>query len=187
MEQYSLVLFKPDITKNYQVFYLVYKELQEFCESNGLTIVKQRKLIPTETMIWQHYMPDIKKLSDFGKIVRQNLKRAGTESKMSDEELGRQITIRNVRALTSGTVVALKIKGNNVVSLLRTLIGPTDPGIARISAPNSLRARYCPKSLGETEFPENGLHASSSDEEACRELPIWFWFMFSPNYKCSWG
>ena len=65
----------------------------------------------------------------------------------------------------SGPSVQLVLEGKDAVSVVRTLIGATNP---REAAPGSVRGE-----LG-TGLPQNLIHASDSEESAKREISIFF-------------
>lgn len=70
-----------------------------------------------------------------------------------------------VRFVTSGRVVVVRCSGKSAVSVVRTLIGATDPVEA---APGTIRGDYG------LEIGENLVHGSDSLESAERELGIFF-------------
>ena len=67
--------------------------------------------------------------------------------------------------ITSGRVVAMEWAGEDVVSVVRTIVGATDP---KQAAPGTIRGDY---GLAVT---QNLVHASDSPESAERELAIFF-------------
>jgi nucleoside-diphosphate kinase len=70
-----------------------------------------------------------------------------------------------VSFITSGRVVAARIEGERAVSVLRTMMGPTDPAVA---LPGTIRGDYG------TIITENLVHGSDSPESAERELKLFF-------------
>jgi nucleoside-diphosphate kinase len=72
---------------------------------------------------------------------------------------------RNIEHVTSGLSMIIVIDGELAVERLRDLVGSTDPNKAR---PGTLRALY-----GKG-MPNNAVHASSSADEAAREIAIFF-------------
>jgi len=67
--------------------------------------------------------------------------------------------------ITSGPVVVMAVRGRKAIAAVRNLIGSTDP----ISAsPGTIRGDFG------LEVQENVVHASSSPEDATRELAIFF-------------
>lgn len=69
-----------------------------------------------------------------------------------------------VQYLTRGPIRILVLKGKNAVPKLRSLIGPTNPDLARQSFPKSVRALYG------ANIQENVIHASDSEQSAKREI-----------------
>ncbi len=67
--------------------------------------------------------------------------------------------------ITSGDVVVARLTGRSAVSVLRTLMGATDPAK---SAPGTIRGDYG------LEIAENLVHGSDSLESAGRELALFF-------------
>jgi nucleoside-diphosphate kinase len=67
--------------------------------------------------------------------------------------------------ITSGDVVVARVTGERAVSVLRTLMGPTDPADA---SPGTIRGDYGVR------ITENLVHGSDSPESAKRELDLFF-------------
>jgi len=67
--------------------------------------------------------------------------------------------------ITSGPVVVAKVEGEDAVTVVRELMGPTDPADA---PPGTIRGDY-----GEV-ITENLVHGSDSPESAKRELDLFF-------------
>ncbi|KAJ3033116.1 Thioredoxin domain-containing protein 3 [Rhizophlyctis rosea] len=66
--------------------------------------------------------------------------------------------------ISSGPILAMILKGDNVVRMWREMIGPTDPAEAREKFPMSIRALYG------TDTVRNAVHGADSPEEALREI-----------------
>jgi nucleoside-diphosphate kinase len=67
--------------------------------------------------------------------------------------------------ITSGPVIVARLEGEQAVSVLRTLMGPTDPASA---PPGTIRGDFG------TIITENLVHGSDSAESAERELKLFF-------------
>ena len=67
--------------------------------------------------------------------------------------------------MTSGPLVALVLSGDDVIEVVRSMIGSTD---GRKAAAGTIRGDF---SLSNR---ENLVHASDSPESAARELALWF-------------
>lgn len=70
-----------------------------------------------------------------------------------------------VTFLTSGPVVALRVEGEDVVTVSRMMIGKTKPMEA---LPGTIRGDFA------NTMSENVIHGSDSVESAERELGLWF-------------
>jgi len=67
--------------------------------------------------------------------------------------------------ITSGPVVAMAVEGRSVISMVRTMVGKTDPQEA---SPGTIRGDYG------IDIGRNIVHAADSEESAERELDIFF-------------
>lgn len=67
--------------------------------------------------------------------------------------------------ITSAPVVAMVWEGDNCVTLVRKIVGATNPAD---STPGTIRGDFC----AHTNF--NVIHASDSDESAAREIGLFF-------------
>jgi nucleoside-diphosphate kinase len=70
-----------------------------------------------------------------------------------------------VEFITGGPVVVAKVTGREAVSVVRTLMGATDPAA---SGPGTIRGDFG------TEITENLVHGSDSPSSAKRELALFF-------------
>lgn len=115
---------------------LVGKILSMF-EKKGINICDIKMIRPIQTHIDKHYEKFLKE--DF--------------------------FTRLVKYMTSGNVIVCVLKGYNVVSAVRKMIGATDPSKAD---PESIRGKYA------SSYQENLIHASDTTDEFNREYIIWF-------------
>ncbi|WP_346354216.1 nucleoside-diphosphate kinase [Azotosporobacter soli] len=70
-----------------------------------------------------------------------------------------------VAFITSGPLAALVVEGDNVVQLMRSIMGATDPAKA---APGTIRSDYA------TSVRYNVIHGSDSLDSAKREIALFF-------------
>jgi len=77
-----------------------------------------------------------------------------------------------IEFVTSGPVVAMIVEGEEAVSVMRTLIGPTD---GRKAPPGTIRGDFA------LSVQENIIHAADSIESAEREM----WIVFSKDEVVS--
>lgn len=70
-----------------------------------------------------------------------------------------------VSFITSGPVAAMVLEGANVIPVVRTMMGATDP---KDSAPGTIRGDFA------MSIDKNVIHGSDSPESAIREIGIFF-------------
>ena len=108
------------------------------------------------------------------RIERKTLNLAGVKMLQFDEELARRHYAAHVEKpffadllefITSGPVVAVAVQGEKSVSIVRTLMGPTNP---REAPPGTIRGDWC------SVLTENLVHGSDSLEAAEYELGLYF-------------
>ena len=109
-----------------------------------------------------------------GRIERKGLRITDIRMLRIDEDLaGRHYSEHRdkpffgelVSFITSGEVVVARVEGEQAVSVVRTLMGPTDPATA---PPGTIRGDFA------TVITENLVHGSDSPESAKRELDLFF-------------
>lgn len=106
-------------------------------ERKGLVLEQMRSLTIDEEMASQHYGEHAEK-TFFGELIS---------------------------FITSGPVVATEWSGESAISVVRTLVGATDP---KEALPGTLRGDFG------LEVTQNLVHASDSAESAERELALFF-------------
>lgn len=85
--------------------------------------------------------------------------------KLYEEHKGKSFFEELINYITSGPVVCMVIEGDDVVSLIRKMIGNTDP---KEAPPGTIRGDYALSKA------ENVIHASDSEEKAKKEISIFF-------------
>jgi len=96
------------------------------------------------------------------KMVKMN---RDVAEKLYEEHRGKSFFEELINYITSGPVVCMVIEGDDVVSVIRKMIGNTDP---KEASPGTIRGDYA---LSKS---ENVIHASDSEEKAKREMSIFF-------------
>lgn len=109
-----------------------------------------------------------------GRFERKGLKLAGLKLMQISEELaakhygehqGKPFYGELISFITSGPVVAMVLEGQNAVSVVRSMMGKTNPVEA---APGTIRGDYA-MFMG-----NNVVHGSDSTESAQREIGLFF-------------
>lgn len=144
MEQ-TLVLLKPDAVQRG----LIGRIIQRF-EDVGLKIVAAKMVQSSREHSTTHY-------ADVG--VRR----------------GQKVLDQNVNFLAEGPVLALVLEGIHSIDLVRKMIGSTEP---KAAAPGTIRGDFSHQSYlwadSQDMVIKNLIHASSSQDDAKREIALWF-------------
>ncbi|BCU70542.1 nucleoside-diphosphate kinase [Stygiolobus caldivivus] len=88
-----------------------------------------------------------------------------TAERLYEEHRGKSFYEELINYITSGPVVCMVIEGDEAVSVVRKMIGNTDP---KDAPPGTIRGDFA---LSKS---ENVIHASDSEEKAKREMGIFF-------------
>jgi len=85
--------------------------------------------------------------------------------KYYEEHKGKEFYERLINFMTSGRIVVMVIEGENAISVVRKMIGKTNPAEAE---PGTIRGDFA------LTTPDNVIHASDSKENAEREIKLFF-------------
>ena len=170
MEQ-SLVLIKPDGVQRG----LVGKIITRF-EEAGLKLVAMKMVHPSREDVDKHYA-----------LTEEWMMGVFTKSKAKSEANGQAFPFADHRAyggkikkelvdfLVSSPVIAMVLEGEAAVSLIRKLVGATEPAS---SAPGTIRGDFSHDTYAlanaQNRPVRNLIHASGTVEEAKNEVSIWF-------------
>lgn len=110
----------------------------------GLTIQDQKELTITEALARKHYA----------------------------EHIGKPFFHSLLQYITSGPVIALVVEGENAISCMRELIGPTNP---KNAPPGTIRGDLRDPTVSDNDQTMyNLIHGSDSPSSAARELSLFF-------------
>jgi len=144
----TLILFKPDALQRA----LVGEILARF-ERVGLRIAGTKMLAPSREHYDAHY-------EDIGKLKTR---------------AGDQIYSITLDMMAQGPVIAMVLEGIEAASLVRKLVGATEP---KSAAPGTIRGDYSHMSYGYADGESKGIpnliHASGDADEAKLEIAHWF-------------
>lgn len=144
----TLIILKPDTIQRG----LVGEIITRF-EKVGLKIVGCKMTAPTEEHYYHHY-ENISKM-----ISRRGQKGFDVTLKMMQE----------------GPVIAIVLEGIEAVSLVRKMVGTTEP---KLAPPGTIRGDYAHISFSQANKKDQGIaniiHASGDLEEATQEIAHWF-------------
>lgn len=164
MYEETLVILKPDALERRLVGAIIKRY-----EDTGLKVLDIRFVRKVrESLIDRHY-PATMALSLGEKAMR------ATKGITDPESQGMKVLERLRKYLTRGPVIAVRIGGEDAIQKVRRATGYTDPATAE---EGTIRGDYgtdsLAKSTEEERACENLVHASGDQEEAERELKLWF-------------
>lgn len=146
----------------------------------GLKLEEIKKIKATSEIIEKHYPNNQDWLKSVGKKTIDVYKKCnlnivddiGTDD---DLEIGKLVRKWLIKNLTSEPVVVLILSGNYAIEIVRKIVGDTVPIFAELG---SIRGDFSIDSVNlsskEKRALQNLVHASTTVEEAEREISIWF-------------
>ena len=144
----TLVLFKPDTVQRG----LVGEILTRF-ERVGLKIVGTKMIFPDRDHYYHHY-------EDIGQMVTRR---------------GQKAFDVTLAMMSEGPVIAMVFEGVEAASLVRKMVGGTEP---KSALPGTIRGDFSHMSFeyadGQHKGIPNLIHASGDPEEAEKEINHWF-------------
>ncbi|MFH0970530.1 MAG: nucleoside-diphosphate kinase [Candidatus Diapherotrites archaeon] len=145
MMERTLVLIKPDGVQRQ----IAGRILQRF-EDVGLKIIGMKLVQPSREHSTNHY-------ADVG------------------QRRGQKVLDQNINFLAEGPVIALVLEGIQSIELVRKMVGSTEP---KSSPPGTIRGDFSHQSYAwcdtKGQVIRNLIHASSSKEDAQKEIALWF-------------
>ncbi len=147
-QEKTLIIFKPDAVQRG----IVGEILARF-EKVGLKIVGAKMLKPDYEQFFHHY-------ENIGKVISRR---------------GQKVFDITLEMMNQGPVLAMVLEGVEAPSLVRKMVGTTEP---KSALPGTIRGDYSHMSFGHADKEEVGIpnliHASGDAEEAKLEIAHWF-------------
>lgn len=144
-------------------------------ERAGLKIVAMKLTMLDEKKLWDHYNKDEAWFLKKGTNIVNERKASGLPVDKEPIEYGKDIIRALVKFMTSGPVVVLAIEGNQAVSVVKKLVGGTEPSTSDVG---TIRGDFTLDSYAisaiDNRAVRNLVHCSDAVEEAERELKLWF-------------
>ena len=166
----TLVLIKPDAVRRQLVGELVTR-----FERKGLKLIAMKMIWPSDTQAGTHYTDSEEWLKDSGERTHQSYLDKGMEPPMGPRDLALNTRRKLMDSITAGPVVALVLQGSHVIEAVRKMRGATSPQLADVG---TIGFDYSVDSYEVGDAGDwairNIIHASDSDENADREIAIWF-------------
>lgn len=166
----TLVIIKPDGVQRSLIGDIISR-----IERTGLKFVAFKFLVPKEDQCFAHYNKDDAWFQEKGARMIKEKEGRGESVEKSAIEYGKDIIRGNVSFFTSGPVLAMVVKGNQAVGIVKKLVGGTEPLTSDVG---TIRGDFTLDSyaLAGTDMRavRNLAHCSDSPSEAEREIKIWF-------------
>ena len=156
MIQKTLVLVKPDGIKRG----LIGEIIKRF-EQRGLKIVAMKLIKIDKSLAEKHYTESI--TAKHGEKVRNSL----------------------IDYVTESPVLAMIIEGSSAISIVRKIVGATFPGDAEIGTIRGDFTHISKARARELNRDYNLVHASENEEDAKKEIGLWFSSGEIYDYKLS--
>lgn len=170
MIEQTLVLIKPDAVRRG----LIGEIITRF-ERCGIKIVAMKMVYPTEDIASKHYAAVDEWLEGIGEKQRRSYAQKGQSLDKTNKELGESVRRKLIHFLTQSPIVALVLEAHNAIGHVRKIVGATSP---QDSAPGTIRGDYSFDTYQLADASKrsifNLIHASTSIEEAKREISVWF-------------
>jgi nucleoside-diphosphate kinase len=167
----TLVIIKPDGIQRG----LVGEVIDRF-ERVGLKIVAMKMMMATPDLIEKHYTLDPEWRRVTGeKSIKGYVSKGLTPPSNDPHELTARILKNLVVYLTAGPIVAMVLEGAHAVSVVRKLVGGTEPMMSDVG---TIRGDFVLDSYQMSDADgravRNVVHASGSVKEANDEIKHWF-------------
>ena len=161
----TLVIIKPDGVKGGFT-----EEIIKRYEAVGLKVVKRKDIMAPLDIVEKHYPMDPEYLKSIGEKTI-----AAGQAVTSAEDQGRKVVGWLRSFITSGPIVVMILEGEDAVKLARKTTGFTDPSTAEAG---TIRGDLGTDNILDANKEErpvyNLIHASGSEEEAVKEIQLWF-------------
>ncbi len=167
----TFVIIKPDGVQRSLI-----GEITGRFERIGLKLVAMKMRIPTPELARKHYTIDPEWVRKTGQKNIDNYKSKGlippTENAI---EVGNKVLGTLEKYLSSGPVITMVWQGAHAIQIVRKIVGGTEPltsGIGTIRGDFVLDSyRMSDK---DSRSIRNLIHASGNEEEAKKEIDLWF-------------
>lgn len=167
----TLVLIKPDGVQRGHVGAIISR-----FEQVGLKLVAMKMVHASHEDVDKHYLLTEEWMKGVYEKAKAKYEATGQAFQYPDHKAyGGEIKRGLVDFLKSGPIVALVLEGEMAISLVRKLVGATEPAS---SAPGTIRGDFSHDTYALANAQgrplRNLIHASGAPDEAEREIRIWF-------------
>jgi nucleoside-diphosphate kinase len=150
-------------------------EIIKRVEQTGLKIVALKMWVPSQEKTAEHYGKDDAWCEKVGQRTVENMQKQGKTPEKPALEYGRDVLNALYRYFTLGPIVGFVVEGNQAVSIVKKLVGGTEPTTSDVG---TIRGDYTLDSYDlanvDGRAVRNLVHCSDQASEAEREIKIWF-------------
>jgi len=176
----TLVIIKPDGIQRGLI-----GEVIKRYERSGLKLVAMKMLVPTETMVEEHYTLDPEWKLKTGEKNLKAYRDKGLKPPHEDPIKQSEMILEKLKKYMScGPVIAMIWQGSHAVAIVRKLTGGTEPLTSDVG---TIRGDFVIDSYkvadDDIRAIRNIVHASGSVKEADDEIRYWFEKEEIVNYK----
>lgn len=168
--QRTLVLLKPDSVQRG-----IMGEIITRFEKKGLKFVAMKMVLPTREQAEKHYFWSESEKQASGNRTIDAYQSKGLEVSKSAIEYAEDTQRKLYKFITAGPIVAIVIEGAHAIDHVRKVVGSGNPLQADVG---TIRADFTIDSYIIADEADraarNLIHASSSVDEAEREIKVWF-------------
>lgn len=167
----TLIIIKPDgVQRN-----LIGEIVSRF-ERAGLKLVAMKMMTADVDMIKKHYTLDPQWMRLVGEKSIKGLLDKGIEPISRDPMvIAESVIDRLSKYLTSGPVIPMVLQGGHAVSVVRKIVGSTEPVMSDVG---TIRGDFVLDSyqmaMDDERCVRNLIHASGTVDEAVNEINLWF-------------
>ena len=171
----TLVLVKPDGVQDRRCGQILCR-----LEETGLILVGMKLCRVTKQRAELHVSRSVDRLEQAGQrelqwCDKQSLFPMEIYNSVVPESIGRKVREWRIDFLMSGPVVAMVLEGEDAVAAIRKMVGHWFPEQSlRGTIRNDFGRDTALKAANEKRAVRNVVHASSSPQEAEREISVWF-------------
>ncbi|XP_015907056.1 nucleoside diphosphate kinase homolog 5 [Parasteatoda tepidariorum] len=166
----AICLIKPNATSKSEAIISIVK-------NSGLMLLKKRRMHLKPEQVRDFYFRSLdEEMNKYYRVYEELIASEGGKQKLPDI---RAVSVQNtvesskleeyVAFMTSGPIEVYIVAGRGTISRLQRLIGPEDPKLARITNPNSIRARF-----GGESILRNAVYGSTDSDQAEQEINYFF-------------
>ncbi len=167
MKERTLIILKPDVLARG-----LSGEIISRFESVGLKIIAMKMIMANPVVAKEHYKKDDEWLLRKGKEIMKTLNITSAED---PKKYGQTICDSLAGDICIYPIVAMVLEGHKAVSLVKKLVGPTNPEVA---PPGTIRGDFSQDTylLANTASRPviNLVHCTDDTKEADREINLWF-------------